>query len=223
MPPITPPASAGPAERPSSIPVAADVWLPCHPEGPGARHAPAAGLLLFWRENSRTSPSFAQIPTPPPALPNLKLEIVKELEAHVRKCVENSNGNHVIQKCIECVPTDRLDFIVSAFHNQVLELATHAYGCRVIQRILEHCSEDQKAPILAEIHQVGAGQREDVEHLVLYPLHPAHSLPPPPLCHSTLCVLCRTSMATTSCSTCLSTAVCVIFRTLWLPCMARYA
>lgn len=32
-------------------------------------------------------------------------------------------------------------------------LSTHPYGCRVIQRILEHCTPEQTTPILAELHQ----------------------------------------------------------------------
>lgn len=35
---------------------------------------------------------------------------------------------------------------------QVYALSTHPYGCRVIQRILEHCLPDQTMPILAEMH-----------------------------------------------------------------------
>ena len=34
---------------------------------------------------------------------------------------------------------------------QVEKLSMHAYGCRVIQRILEHCIDDQKQVILEEI------------------------------------------------------------------------
>lgn len=36
---------------------------------------------------------------------------------------------------------------------QVFALSTHPYGCRVIQRILEHCTQEQTAPILEELHQ----------------------------------------------------------------------
>ena len=32
-------------------------------------------------------------------------------------------------------------------------LSTHPYGCRVIQRILEHCTGEQTAPVLEELHQ----------------------------------------------------------------------
>ena len=34
---------------------------------------------------------------------------------------------------------------------QVEKLSMHAYGCRVIQRILEHCIDEQKQVILEEI------------------------------------------------------------------------
>jgi len=62
-----------------------------------------------------------------------KAELVRELDGHVMRCVRDQNGNHVIQKCIECVPTDKISFIISAFRGQVASLSMHPYGCRVIQ------------------------------------------------------------------------------------------
>ena len=59
------------------------------------------------------------------------------------KCVKDQNGNHVVQKCIEKIPSDRLHFVISAFYGHVHSLSTHPYGCRVIQRTLEHCNEHQ--------------------------------------------------------------------------------
>lgn len=32
-------------------------------------------------------------------------------------------------------------------------MSTHPYGCRVIQRILEHCTPEQTAGVLAELHE----------------------------------------------------------------------
>lgn len=52
------------------------------------------------------------------------------------KCVHDQNGNHVIQKCIECLPGDKIGFIISSFRGQVATLSTHPYGCRVIQVML---------------------------------------------------------------------------------------
>lgn len=60
-------------------------------------------------------------------------QMVKELDGHIMRCVRDQNGNHVIQKCIECVPEDAIQFIVLTFYDQVVTLSTHPYGCRVIQ------------------------------------------------------------------------------------------
>jgi len=91
-------------------------------------------------------------------------ELVSEFRGHVLKCVHDQNGNHVIQKCIEVLSmraresqddeeylTDQVDFIVKSFKGQVERFSTHPYGCRVIQRILEHCTPAQKDIILQEI------------------------------------------------------------------------
>ncbi|EPS67369.1 hypothetical protein M569_07403, partial [Genlisea aurea] len=81
-----------------------------------------------------------------------KIEMVKELDGHVMRCVHDQNGNHVIQKCIECVPEEHIQFIVSTFFDQVVTLSAHPYGCRVIQRVLEHCrDEETQRKVMKEI------------------------------------------------------------------------
>jgi pumilio RNA-binding family len=88
--------------------------------------------------------------------------MIRRLDGHVVECVEDQNGNHVVQKCIEviffplvpllppdnvtlCVQiaADGVDFIVGSFRGHVRHLSAHPYGCRVIQRVLEHCSVDK--------------------------------------------------------------------------------
>lgn len=49
-------------------------------------------------------------------------EMVRELDGHVLKCVKDQNGNHVVQKCIECVQPQSLQFIIDAFKGQVSDL-----------------------------------------------------------------------------------------------------
>ncbi|XP_031099603.1 pumilio homolog 1-like isoform X2 [Ipomoea triloba] len=81
-----------------------------------------------------------------------KIKMVEELDDHVMRCVRDQNGNHVIQKCIECVPEDHIQFIISTFFGQVVTLSTHPYGCRVIQRVLEHCNDPQtQSKVMEEI------------------------------------------------------------------------
>ncbi|KAJ7538178.1 hypothetical protein O6H91_11G037200 [Diphasiastrum complanatum] len=88
--------------------------------------------------------------------------LVSELDGHVMRCVRDQNGNHVIQKCIECVPADKIQFIISAFYCQVVILSTHPYGCRVIQRVLEHCTDEQKQTgIMEEILRATCNLAQD--------------------------------------------------------------
>ena len=81
--------------------------------------------------------------------------MLRELHSAVMRCIQDQNGNHVIQKCIEQIrPTSRIEFIVGSFSGQVCKLATHPYGCRVIQRVLEHCPTEFVSPALEEVLNV---------------------------------------------------------------------
>ena len=48
-----------------------------------------------------------------------QVEIAKELDGNVLKCVKDQNGNHVVQKCIESIDPAHLSFITDAFNGQV--------------------------------------------------------------------------------------------------------
>lgn len=98
-----------------------------------------------------------------------QLSLINELKGHVAECALDQNGNHVLQKCIEVaswrnncgvvgslaircqVACSDVQFIIDGFIGQVAVLSTHTYGCRVVQRILEHCSPEQIRPVLSEI------------------------------------------------------------------------
>ncbi|KAI0725121.1 ARM repeat-containing protein [Fomitopsis betulina] len=84
--------------------------------------------------------------------PEQQTSFVQELESQVLRCVRDANGNHVIQKLIECVAAERLTF-VGSFKGYVYELATHPYGCRVLQRCFEHLQEDHIRPLMDELHK----------------------------------------------------------------------
>jgi len=79
--------------------------------------------------------------------------ILMELRRDMLRCVRDQNGNHVVQKCIETIPPNQLNFLLESFRGQVRLLSTHPYGCRVVQRILEHCSNEQTEQVLAELHE----------------------------------------------------------------------
>ena len=80
--------------------------------------------------------------------------IIQELNRQpkfILDVIRDQNGNHVVQKAIERVPAEHIQFIVEAHRGDVVKLAQHAYGCRVIQRILEFCTPSAKRVILDEV------------------------------------------------------------------------
>ncbi|KAL5141103.1 Pumilio 5 [Glycine soja] len=79
-----------------------------------------------------------------------KAQLVHELDGNVMRCVRDQNGNHVIQKCIESIPTKKISFILSAFRGQVATLSMHPYGCRVMQRVLEHCTDESQCQFIVD-------------------------------------------------------------------------
>ena len=63
------------------------------------------------------------------------------------------HGNHVIQKCIEQMPPDSVVFIIESVQDKTEAMAVHSYGCRVIQRLLEHCDAQKLHGLLEMILQ----------------------------------------------------------------------
>lgn len=82
-----------------------------------------------------------------------KLVLGAELKHEVIRCVEDQNGNHVIQKVIEQLGKndDHIAFTINAFRGRSYDMAVHPYGCRVMQRMLEQCSQNAMTPIIEEI------------------------------------------------------------------------
>jgi len=69
--------------------------------------------------------------------------LIAELAGHVLLCVRDQNANHVIQKAIEHASPLDVQFVVDGFQGHIKELATHPYGCRVLQRVFEFCPSYQ--------------------------------------------------------------------------------
>jgi pumilio RNA-binding family len=78
----------------------------------------------------------------------VKCQIMSELDGQVMRCVRDQNGNHVIQKIIECLPTERILHLLDSFLTCVVPLSSHPFGCRVIQRILEHCQDERRRSVV---------------------------------------------------------------------------
>ncbi|ORY28313.1 armadillo-type protein [Naematelia encephala] len=75
--------------------------------------------------------------------------LVTELEAHILECVKSANANHVIQRLIALGAPNS---IPKSFVGHVEELATHPYGCRVLQKSFENLPDEVKRDLLDEMH-----------------------------------------------------------------------
>jgi pumilio RNA-binding family len=76
--------------------------------------------------------------------------ILQQLEGREAQLLQDSKGNHVIQKCIQTMRGGLTLAILELFKSpeDCVNFAQHEYGCRVVQRILEHCSPQQVEPVL---------------------------------------------------------------------------
>ena len=120
-------------------------------------------------------------------------ELIREFDSYVLTCIQDQNGNHVMQKCIEVMSlkakdaefmsndvglsssmSQRIQFIVDDVLANVKTLCCHPYGCRVLQRMLEHCVESQKAATLDEIQLCHKALLDDqygnyvIQHVLQY-------------------------------------------------------
>jgi pumilio RNA-binding family len=119
-------------------------------------------------------------------------KLLCEFHHNVLSCIHDQNGNHVIQKCIEVMSAKatkaqhsgneseskffegQIDFIIDDVLNNVRSLACHPYGCRVLQRILEHCPEPKKSRALDQIKKHHKALLDDqfgnyvIQHVLQY-------------------------------------------------------
>lgn len=80
-------------------------------------------------------------------------QITSELSNYFAKCIEDQNGNHVIQKLIERLHPGEKSGIYDVVLANIFDLSIHQYGCRVIQKLFNQCDEEQKERLLEEIYK----------------------------------------------------------------------
>jgi hypothetical protein len=77
--------------------------------------------------------------------------VINALQHHVVDLVQDLNGNHVIQKCLNRLTPEDAEFIYDAVGGNCVVVGTHRHGCCVLQRCIDHASGDQKARLIAQI------------------------------------------------------------------------
>ncbi|KUI67963.1 hypothetical protein VM1G_03374 [Cytospora mali] len=77
--------------------------------------------------------------------------IIDALQGRVVELIQDLNGNHVIQKCLNKLTPLDAQFIFDAVGNQCVDVGTHRHGCCVLQRCIDHASGDQKVTLISRI------------------------------------------------------------------------
>lgn len=77
--------------------------------------------------------------------------VVEALQENVVDLIQDLNGNHVIQRCLNrLTPADK-QFVYDAVAQHCVEVATHRHGCCVMQRCIDHASPTQRNQLIKEI------------------------------------------------------------------------
>lgn len=77
--------------------------------------------------------------------------IIEALRFRVVDLIQDLNGNHVIQKCLNKLTSADAQFVFDAVGNHCVEVGTHRHGCCVLQRCIDHASGHQKAWLVERI------------------------------------------------------------------------
>lgn len=77
--------------------------------------------------------------------------IVESLGSDVVRLIQDLNGNHVIQKCLNHLASEDSQFIIDAVSENCVTVGTHRHGCCVLQRCIDHSSEAQKRQLITKI------------------------------------------------------------------------
>ncbi|CAN8104031.1 unnamed protein product [Discula destructiva] len=73
------------------------------------------------------------------------------LTGRVVQLIEDLNGNHVIQKCLNKLESNDANFVFDAVSADCVAVGTHRHGCCVIQRCIDHAEGDHKKTLIAAI------------------------------------------------------------------------
>jgi hypothetical protein len=86
------------------------------------------------------------------------VEKLKEKDT-VLKLYQDPHGNHVLGKMIEVMPPANLDFLIRAFEGKAKDVARHQYGCRLLERLIEHCPAAQVETLVMEMLKDDEGEK----------------------------------------------------------------
>jgi len=77
--------------------------------------------------------------------------IIEALRDDVVVLIQDLNGNHVVQKCLNHLSSEDARFIFEAVGNNCVVVGTHRHGCCVLQRCIDHADGLQKGEMVNHV------------------------------------------------------------------------
>lgn len=111
--------------------------------------------------------------------------IIEAMRFDVVQLIQDLNGNHVIQKCLNHLSSIDAQFIFDAVGHNCVPVGTHRHGCCVLQRCVDHASGSQKDELVRQISNNAFGLVQDPfgNYVVQYILDLDAPEFTEPLCH----------------------------------------
>ncbi|GFP98692.1 putative pumilio homolog 7 chloroplastic [Phtheirospermum japonicum] len=81
--------------------------------------------------------------------------VISALEPGFLALIKDLNGNHVVQRCLQCFTTEDSKFIFIAAAKYCVEIATHQHGCCVLQRCITYATGELRENLVEEISANG--------------------------------------------------------------------
>ncbi|XP_038715827.1 putative pumilio homolog 7, chloroplastic isoform X2 [Tripterygium wilfordii] len=83
------------------------------------------------------------------------LLVISALKPGVLDLIMDLNGNHVIQRCLQCLSNEENKFIFETAAKFSVDIATHRHGCCVLQRCIAHSTGKYQDKLITEISKNG--------------------------------------------------------------------
>jgi hypothetical protein len=97
--------------------------------------------------------------------PDTKKVVLSALCGNVWAACTSPHANYTLQVCMTKLPADMWrDFILRELEGHFGEAAKHVFGCRVLQRLIEHIGPKDLAPLVKEVITNHAVLRDVVHH-----------------------------------------------------------
>ncbi|CAN4080456.1 unnamed protein product [Withania somnifera] len=87
--------------------------------------------------------------------------VIRALQPGILSLMMDVNGNHVIQRCLHCLSKDHNKIIFYVATKHCVDIATHRYGCCVLNKCITYSTGKQREKLLVEICSNGLELAQD--------------------------------------------------------------